>query len=180
MNDTTHAGYLTPTGTPSPYDATLEALLKQWIGGVSGLPADAIFTRFTDQQPATPDADASGCGFSITDFRQNLDPVYIQRDENTDYQWHFETLVVQCCFYGPSGQFYAKQFKAGLSVAQNNAELSAAGLTLGETGDVTAVPERINEQWQRRYDLFVTLRRRVEREYGIKSLLSAPINYFGE
>nr|WP_318381251.1 hypothetical protein [uncultured Enterobacter sp.] len=180
MNDTTKAGYLTPTGAPPPYDDALEEQIRQWISGVSGLPATAIFRRFTDEQPNAPVLDALGCGFSITDFGQTPDPVYVQHDENSDYQWHFETLVVQCCFYGPSGQFYAKQFKAGLGVAQNNAELNRTGLTLGDAGDITPTPECINEQWQRRYDLSVTLHRKVEREYGIKSILFAPTHFFGE
>jgi hypothetical protein len=42
------------------------------------------------------------------------------------------------------------------------------------------LPELINNQWVRRYDLHITLRRKIIRSYGINSLLSAPVTFFGE
>ncbi|EJT0956333.1 hypothetical protein ABCT26_003517 [Escherichia coli] len=73
---------------------------------------------------------------------------------------------------------YASRFRDGISVPQNNAALNALGLSLG---DYTGLfPELINQQWVRRYDMTVRLRRKVVREYGIKSLVEAPVIFFGD
>lgn len=61
--------------------------------------------------------------------------------------------MVLCCFYDIAGQSYVKTFRSGLFVSQNNAELSLAGMTLGDFGRIIPPPELINNQWQRRYDL---------------------------
>ena len=83
-------------------------------------------------------------------------------------------------FYGPSGMSYASRFRDGISVPQNNAERNALGLSLGDSTGLTPFPELINQQWVRRYDMTVRLRRKVVREYGIKSLVEAPVTFFGE
>ncbi|MFO3907578.1 hypothetical protein AAHD62_24190 [Enterobacter hormaechei] len=180
MNDTTQPGYLTPTGPAPQYDQGLEREISRWIRGVSGLPDGMAMSRFTDPQPTIPAQGSSWCGFNISDFQDAANPASVTKDDDTDYQWQYETLVVLCCFYGPDGQAYAKTFRSGLFVPQNNAELNRVGLTVGEVGRIIPAPELINNQWQRRYDLSVTLRRKVEREYGIKSILSAPVQFFGE
>lgn len=180
MNDTTQPGYLTPTSPAPQYDQALERELSRWIRGVSGLPDGMAMPRFTDPQPAIPALGTNWCGFGITDFQDAGNPSEVTKDDDTDYQWQFESLVVLCCFYGPAGQTYAKTFRSGLFVSQNNAELNRVGLTLGEVGRIIPAPELINNQWQRRYDLSVTLRRKAVREYDIKSFLSAPVKFFGD
>lgn len=180
LNDSTQPGYLTPTGPAPLYDQALEREISRWIRGVSGLPDGMAIPRFTDPQPTIPVLGTNWCGFGITDFQDGANPDLVTKDDDTESQQQFETLVVLCCFYGPGGQAYAKTFRSGLFVQQNNAELNRVGLTLGEAGRIIPAPELINNQWQRRYDLSVTLRRKAVREYGIKSLLSAPVQFFGE
>jgi len=75
---------------------------------------------------------------------------------------------------------YATFFRDGLFLEQNNAELNRAGLSLRDCSDIIPAPELINNQWQRRYDVTVILRRKTVREYGIKSLVEAPVQFFGE
>lgn len=180
MNDTTHPGYLTPLSASPQYDQMLERELSRWIRGVSGLPDGMAIPRFTDPQPSIPPKGSNWCGFGITDFQDGANPAYVSLDNDKDYQWQFESITVLCCFYGPQGQRIAKQFASGLMVSQNNAELNRVGLTLGSYGTLRAAPELINNQWQRRYDLSVTLHRKAVREYGIKSILSAPVQFFGD
>ena len=180
MNDTTQPGYLTPTNPAPQYDEALERELSRWIRGVSGLPDGMAVPRFTDPQPAIPVMGTNWCGFNISDFQDAANPASVTKDDDTDSQWQYETLVVLCCFYGPAGQSFAKTFRSGLFVSQNNAELNRVGLTLGEVGRIIPAPELINNQWQRRYDLTMTLRRKTVREYGIKSILSASVQFFGE
>ncbi|WP_455769623.1 phage neck terminator protein, partial [Serratia ficaria] len=72
------------------------------------------------------------------------------------------------------------QFRDGLFVSQNNDELQAIDLTLLDCGRILNLPELINNQWVRRYDIAVRLRRKVIRQYGIKSLVDASVKFFGE
>ena len=84
------------------------------------------------------------------------------------------------CFYGPQGLAMATRFRDGLLVSQNNDELNRSGLTLLQMGRILNLPELINNQWVRRYDISVDLRRKIIRQYGIQSLVDAPVQYFGE
>ncbi|EHT4373308.1 hypothetical protein KX080_004752, partial [Salmonella enterica] len=45
---------------------------------------------------------------------------------------------------------------------------------------IVPFPELINQQWVRRYDMKVRLRRKVVREYNILALQDAPVSFFGE
>lgn len=74
----------------------------------------------------------------------------------------------------------ATRFRDGLFVSQNNDELKNSDLTLLDCGRIFNLPELINNQWVRRYDIAVRLRRKVIREYGIKSLVESPVQFFGE
>lgn len=180
MNDTTRPGYLTAVGVTPIYDDALEQALRQWIEGISGLPEDRVIIDYTNPQPTPPPVDVNGCGFSITDFLDDASPAGIVNDADSDYQWQFESLVIDIRFYGPASQHYANGFRSGLFISQNNAELSRSGFSLGDVGNITSAPELINNQWQRRYDLSVTLRRKAVREYGIKSFLSTQVQISGE
>ncbi|WP_243849124.1 phage neck terminator protein [Serratia fonticola] len=178
-NDSTAAGYLTPTGPPPLYDEALEREISRWIRAVSGLPPGMVLPRFTDPQPQIPPNGTTWCGFSISAFDQDAFPALITGEESSE-QWEQESLDVLCCFYGPAGQQAATRFRAGIFISQNNDELKRLGLTLWQCGKMYGVPELINNQWVRRYDIIVRLRRKVTREYGIKSLVEAPVQFFGE
>ncbi|EPH6016721.1 phage neck terminator protein, partial [Yersinia enterocolitica] len=54
------------------------------------------------------------------------------------------------------------------------------GLSLARCSRINPFPELINNKWVRRFDITIKLRRKVIREYGIKSLTSAPVKFFGE
>ncbi|CAI1547534.1 Uncharacterised protein [Serratia liquefaciens] len=178
-NDSTTPGYLTPTGSGPAYDEELERLLSRWIRGLTGLDKNVVYPRWTDPQIQIPKNGTTWCAFGITGVQEDANPAYIQGDESSE-QWSHETVDILCCFYGPRGMSVVTQFRDGLFVSQNNDELKAIGLTLLDCGRIFNLPELINNQWVRRYDIAVRLRRKVIREYGIKSLVEAPVQFFGE
>ncbi|WP_438271916.1 phage neck terminator protein [Serratia quinivorans] len=178
-NDSTTPGYLTPTGSGPAYDEELERLLSRWIRGLTGLDKNVVYPRWTDPQIQIPKNGTTWCAFGITGVQEDANPAYIQGDESSE-QWSHETVDILCCFYGPRGMSVVTQFRDGLFVSQNNDELKAIGLTLLDCGRIFNLPELINNQWVRRYDIAVRLRRKVVREYGIKSLVEAPVQFFGE
>ncbi len=180
MNDSTSPGYLTPTSAPPDYDEALEREISRWIRALSGLPPQTVFPRWTDPQPKIPPAGSNWCAFGIMDIREDDNPAHIQANDGYSEQWSHETLSLMCCFYGPSGQRIVTLFRDGLFITQNNDELVRAGLTFQQCSRIIPAPELINNQWQRRYDVTVTLRRKIVRNYDIKSLVAAPVKFFGD
>lgn len=179
-NDSTSPGYLTPTSKSPDYDENLERQLNGWVRSVSGLPAAMVRPRWTSVQPSLPAADVTWCGFGITGFEPDANPAFIQRGDDGGELWRHEVIECVASFYGPGSQGVASQFRDGIGVIQNNETLVALGLSIFDYSKLTASPELINNQWVRRYDITVRLRRKIIREYGIKSLVDAPVTYFGE
>ena len=164
-NDSTAPGYLTPVHGPT-YDEALERQISRWIRGVTGM-EKITFIRA-----------------GLTRNRRYRKRHYLVRlrhywrtgrcqprvypgDESAE-QWSHETIDILVCFYGPQGMTVATRFRDGLFVSQNNDELKNSDLTLLDCGRIFNLPELINNQWVRRYDIAVRLRRKVIREYGIK------------
>ncbi len=179
-NSSEQAGYLAPLSDSPAYDETLEREISRWIRAVSGLPDGKVFPRWTDPQPEIPPLGTNWAAFGITSIQEDANPASVSNGDESDQQWQHETIVIIVCFYGPGGQAIATRFRDGLRVAQNNAELNRTTLSYADNSRIVSAPELINKQWQRRYDINVTLRRKVVREYGIKRLVDAPVTYFGD
>jgi hypothetical protein len=86
-------------------------------------------------------------------------------------------VTVLACFYGPQGAAVAARFRDGLYVEQNNTTLrTAAGLSLVDNGQIYNLPELINNQWVRRYDITVTLQRKIPAPSTSKPSSQPPYN----
>lgn len=106
---------------------------------------------------------------------QPLSQADVQISEEESEQWTWEQVTVICCFYGPQGAQLAALFRSGVFVEQNNAELNRVGLSLVDAGTIYNLPELINNQWVRRYDLTVTISRKNVRTYNIKSIVDGNV-----
>lgn len=180
-NDSTEPGYLTPVGTGPEYDQALERQISRWIRGVTGLDATLVFPRWTDPQSTIPKNGTTWAAFGVTTMPRDDMPAAIQVSEEQSEQWAWEQVTVICCFYGPLGAATAARFRDGLYVEQNNTTLrAAAGLSLVDAGKIYNLPELINNQWVRRYDITVTLQRKNTRNFNIKTIQSATVQFFGE
>lgn len=174
-NDSTARGYLTPVGDGPKYDEDLEREVSRWIRGVTGLPATKVYPRWTSTQAKIPNNGINWCGFGITTVPQPLSQADVQVSEEESEQWTWEQVTVICCFYGPQGAQLAALFRSGVFVEQNNAELNRVGLSLVDAGTIYNLPELINNQWVRRYDLTVTISRKNVRTYNIKSIVDGNV-----
>lgn len=58
-------------------------------------------------------------------------------------------------------------------VPQNSEALKVRDMAFVEAGELIAAPELINQQWVRRYDLRIRLRRKINRTYQVLNILSA-------
>ncbi|CDL79920.1 phage neck terminator protein [Xenorhabdus cabanillasii] len=179
MNTSERAGWLTPDNEPV-YDEALERLLSQWLRIVSGLPSGSVRPRWTSVQTAQPPADSDWCGFGIVALPADDNPAYANQTPEHGELWRHEAFECSASFYGPRSQGYITRFREGISLSQNNAELNTLGLSVVKHSGIVAFPELINNQWIRRYDMTVTLWRKVVRRYGIKALRDAPVKLFGD
>lgn len=176
-NDSTTPGYLTAVGDSPDYDEDLERQISRWIRGVTGLDAKLVFPRWTDPQPNIPQNGITWCAFGVTTLPRGGTPANVQVDDDQSEQWTWEQVTVICCFYGPQGAKTATNFREGISVDQNADALKReAGLSLIEFGTIWNLPELINNQWVRRYDLTVTLSRKNTRTYNVKSILDGNVS----
>ncbi|MCT8354041.1 phage neck terminator protein [Photorhabdus kayaii] len=181
LSDSTQPGWLTPVSAPV-YDREIERKLSRWISSVSGLPGKMMFPKWqpNDETRVFPANDTNWCAFGISSMVSDDTPAFVnQTDESTEL-WRHEKIECLISFYGPAGQHHCTQFRDGITVSQNNAELNQVGLSLSHYGRIFSAPELINNQWVRRYDMTIILRRKVVREYGVKSLVEAPVKFFGD
>ncbi|GAB2938248.1 phage neck terminator protein [Hafnia psychrotolerans] len=179
-NDTTVAGWLTPTGDPPDDDEALERKLSDWILGLSGLPDGYVRPRWTPIQPPQLPQDTNWCAFGILGISDDANPAFQNQTDDSAEMWKHEQIECMASFYGPSSQGIGSQFRDGLMISQNNAQLNTLSLSLGTFTKLVPAPELINNQWVRRYDITIYLRRKLIRTYGIKTFLSAPVSFFGD
>jgi hypothetical protein len=172
-NDSSTGGYLQPTGTPPPEDAVLDAIFQQMIVGLTGLPGNMVRPRWQPTVPKQPEPNVNWCAVGMMDIEPDANP-YEQQNADGSYSFiRHEILPVLCSFYGPTAMSYAAQARDGIYVSQNNAMLDQHEMGLVEASRITPAPALINQQWVRRFDLTIRIRRRVVRTYQILTVLSA-------
>ncbi|WP_405423521.1 hypothetical protein [Pantoea stewartii] len=179
-NTTGQPGWLTPQQAANVYDMPLEDQLTEWILGLSGLGDGMVRPRWQPEPLAIPPATANWCAFGVTGIAADAGPAFVNQADATAEQWRHELVECLASFYGPAGQQVAAQFRDGLAVNQNNDTLGQWGLTLADCDSIRPAPELINNQWVRRYDVMVRLRRKVISTWGIQSLTDAPFSISGE
>ncbi|WP_043614279.1 hypothetical protein [Chromobacterium violaceum] len=180
-NDSTTGGYLSPAGSPAPIDDTaLEDILQQMVVGLTGLPGSLVRPMWQTVVPTVPEPTVNWCALGVTVTDGDANPVSTHdQDANSGQggetlQRH-ETIELLCSFYGPHAQALATVLRDSLYLGQNNSAMQLyCGIGLKSADSVLGVPELINQQWQRRYDLKIRFRRQVIRSYPIYNLLSAP------
>ncbi|MXF49430.1 hypothetical protein GR294_23330 [Raoultella sp. Lac2] len=175
-NDSTEPGYLTPVGDAPDYDKDLEKQLSRWVRGVTGMPVNMVLPRFTDPQPKIPVNGETWCGFNFATLSRPGMPANTQVSDEQSEQWSWENIQALFCFYGPGGSAMATRFRDGMFIEQNSDTFRRiSGLSLVDAGEIRNLPELINNQWVRRYDLTVTLSRKNTRTYNVKSVVAESV-----
>jgi hypothetical protein len=175
-NTSATGGYLAPAAMPAPAeDAALEDVLQVVVVGLSGLTPALVRPRWQPTPPARPAAEVTWCAIGVT--RQAPDAnAWVGHDGTGDGSSELrrhETVEALLSCYGPGGAAIAGRIRDGLQIGQNRDGLGEAGLAFVETGEVIAAPELVNNQWLRRHDLALVLRREIRRVYPIRTILSA-------
>ncbi len=181
-NDSTAAGFLTPTSSAPADDASLDAIFQTLFVGLTGLDGSLVRPRWQPTTPKQPEATVNWCALGVTSVTADDNPVLVHNASDsgglgTDSFLRHELIEVLASFDGPQGQQYAEQARDGLWVAQNNATLAAYSLTFTSEADpLRSVPDLVNQQWRRRYDFTARFRRQVSRTFGVRNLVSAELD----
>lgn len=179
-NTSATGGYIQPASAATPVgDLELDLVVQALVAGVTGLPGDLVRTRWQPTQPRVPEASMDWCavGVVLTDTERGT--AYVAHDgtgQGHDDLVRHEQLDVLASFYGPNAARNAAMLRDGLQIPQNREALGADGLAFVDAGPLRTVPELVNQQWIRRVDLPITLRRAVRREYPVLNILSAPVS----
>lgn len=174
-NTTGQPGWLTPQQSDTDYDMPLDVQLSRWIRGVTALPPGQVIARWQADQPAIPPADTNWCAFGVTGIGADDGPAFVNQSDSTSEQWRHELVECLTSFYGPAGQQYAARFRDGVAINQNNDTLNQWGLSLADCDSIRPAPELLNNQWVRRYDVMVRLRRKVISTWGINSIVDGNV-----
>lgn len=178
-NDSSTGGYLVPVAPSPPLEGSdLDAVLQQYVVGVTGLPGALVRPRWQPVVPKQPEADVTWCAIGVMRTKSDDYPA-IAHDGAGEGQDNFsrhQELVVLASFYGPQAQAMAEQLRDGAYVGQNNDQLKASQMSLRGVGEVRAAPDLVNQQWIRRYDVEISLRRKIERVYPVRNIVSAEVN----
>ncbi|MNT98481.1 hypothetical protein D3C72_2410750 [compost metagenome] len=59
-----------------------------------------------------------------------------------------------------------------LAIPQNREQLQLNDMAFVEASEIRAAPDLVNQKWIRRYDLTVTLRRKITRTYPVLNIIS--------
>lgn len=180
-NTSATGGYLTPSSAPLVEDDALDDVFTAAILGISGLPAGMVRPRWQPKPLLQPAGDVNWCAFGITVDETDAHGAVYQHDAAADgsngqdeYQRQTE-ITLLASFYGPNAKGYAQIMRDGLAVPQNQEELQLNSILFVTAGTIRAVPDSINMQWIKRYDLQITFRRQINRTYAVQNLLSVGI-----
>jgi hypothetical protein len=174
-SDSSVAGYLQPTGTGPAEDADLDAIFQQLVVGITGLPGSMVRPRWQPTVPKQPEASVNWCAIGVTGIEHDANS-YEQHNPSGDGSDTFirhEVITVLASFYGANALNFAAQARDGLYAQQNNSTLDQYEMGLVEVGSIVTAPELVNQQWVRRFDLPIRVRRRVVRTYPVLTVLSA-------
>ena len=176
-NTSATGGYLAPTAPVPPDDDDLDNLLQELVAGVTGLPGEMVRPRWQPTVPKQPEPTENWCAMGVSVQTNDSGPA-IQHDpagDGSDTYTRHQQIDLMCSFYGPSAKGYAQRLADSISIPQNGEQLALNGMKFVSASDIQPAPALINQQWNRRYDLTLVLRRKITRTYPVLNLLSAEV-----
>lgn len=179
-NTSATGGYLVPTSAlPAEGDA-LDDIFTEAIAGITGLDGTLVRPKWQVKPPNRPAVDVDWCGVGVTENASDAGPVIVH-DPNgggglgSDEYSRQKDITVLASFYGPNGKSFAQLLEDGLSIPQNLETLQENSIYFVSTSTIRAVPESVNMQYVKRFDLLVYFRRGVARTYAVETIQTAGV-----
>ncbi|VVD29161.1 conserved protein of unknown function [Paraburkholderia dioscoreae] len=176
-NDSSTGGYLLPVDAGPPYDAELDAIFQKMVVGLTALPGSLVRPRWQPTAPKQPEPGVDWCAIGVMVTTPDAGPaiIHVGAGEGSDVVQRHEEIELLCSFYGPHGSRLANMARDGMYMPQNNDILRANEMGLICVGTVTPAPDMVNQQWVRRYDVSISVRRNAQRVYPTLNLTSAEV-----
>lgn len=175
-NTSATGGYLSPAASARPLeDDALAAALQAMVVGITGLPGNMVRPRWQPVVPKQPEVGTDWCAIGVTTDDSTDYPAVIHdgTGDGDDQLQRWDEFTVLASFYGPNAMGFADLLRDGLYIAQNREQMQADDMDLIEVGTRTTAPDLLNQQWIRRYDLPIRIRRKSVRTYPVLNILSA-------
>lgn len=177
INSSSTAGVLLPN-TPYPLDDdALDMLLQSLVTQITGLDTNFVRPRWQSVSAKEPAIGADWCAISVLDSEADAGPtIGYGPDGNVGTYTRHETLSVVATFYGPNSKSFAAILRDGLAIPQNTDVLRDNAMAYVSCGRIINAPELLNQVWQKRHDISITIRRQIVRSYNIEYLEIAELN----
>lgn len=166
-NNSSTGGYLGATTQALPGGLSLEDFIQTVIVGVSGYTNTLVRPKFQEAPPKNPVLSVDWIAFSVQTQAEDANAYVSKSNGSSSTLSRQYQLEVQCAFYGPNAEFNSSAFVDGFQIQQNLEALNLANM--GFTGISTPVrmPDLINERWQDRWEVALTLAYKIVRTYSI-------------
>lgn len=175
-NTSATGGYLSPSVTTPPLeDDALDAEFQKAVAGITGLAGNLVRPRWQPGNPKQPEPTVDWCAIGIATQTPDDTP-HIQHSgagDGKDTLKRHEAIKVLCTFYGPNSKRNAATMRDGIQIPQNLDMLALVNIGLTNVGEIQAVPELVNQQWIKRYDLPLFFSRQIVRDYSVLNILTA-------
>ena len=150
-------------------DDALDKLLQQLVVRITGLDTNMVRPRWQATVPTEPPVGTNWCAIGIMSSTPDAGPwIGYDPQNNVGLYARHETLELVATFYGPNSKQYAAILRDGLAVPQNTDVLRANDMAFVACGPIRTAPDFVNQQWRKRQDMGITLRRQVRRSYQIR------------
>ncbi len=174
------AGYLVPNVSPAPLeDDALDTFFHDVVASVTGIAGDKIIPRWQQEPPTQFARDINWMAVGVIDQDPDTYAAVVHKldvdDNPVDQSQRHENIDVLVSSYGPNARANLKLLADGLQIDQNRDALVAAGMNLVNTTRIVSAPEVVKDQWLRRFDMHMIVRRVVVREYEVDDIASAEV-----
>lgn len=179
-NSSATGGYLQPFPTPStplPGLLTLNQFIQMVLVGISSLPGPLVRPAWQPKPPKQPDIETNWLAFGIKEVEPDgADNAYVGYDNSSPpipITQRQQIMEVELSVYGPAALENTELIRDGFQLTQNLEGLKSANMGYAYSGKAVHMPDLINERWFNRMVMSIFLRRQVQRNYPILTILSA-------
>jgi hypothetical protein len=172
-----------PADAPAPAeDVELDAIVQTLVSSITGIPGALVRPRWQPVAPQQPEPSANWCAVGVMDQIGDGAPsiTHNPSGNGSDRLITHEEINALASFYGPRAQFYAELLRDGLGIPQNTEQLAQYEMSFIDAGRIVGMPTLVNQQWIRRRDVPVRLRRKITRDFAVQNIELADIHLFDD